>query len=120
MAETPNFGDASLTGVPTPMSRMASLLYFAIPGHRDPGSCEGPSSGALSRDPLHYAALRVQDDLLNWIRLIWVVQSPSQKYSGSLLTQITSISAAIPAHTKGRFAIVTDVGSGCDGRGWRC
>ena len=27
---------------------------------------------------------------------------------------------AIPAHTKGRFAIVTNVGSGCDGRGWRC
>jgi hypothetical protein len=45
------------------------------------------------------------------------VQPPSQKYSGSLLTQITSISFAIPAHTKGRFAIVTDVGSGCDGRG---
>jgi hypothetical protein len=45
------------------------------------------------------------------------VQPPSQKYSGSLLTQITSTSLAIPAHTKGRFAIVTNVRLGCDGRG---
>jgi hypothetical protein len=48
------------------------------------------------------------------------VQSPSQKYSVSLFTQITSTSLAIPAHTKGRFAIVTNVGQGCDGREWRC
>jgi hypothetical protein len=38
------------------------------------------------------------------------VQPPSQKYSRSHFTQITSISIAIPAHTKGRFAIVTNVG----------
>src|ERR1039458_9042145 len=31
------------------------------------------------------------------------VQSSSQKYSGSLLTQITSPSPAIPAHTQGAF-----------------
>jgi hypothetical protein len=61
-----------------------------------------------------------QGNLLKWINLIWAVQCPSQKYSGSLLTQITSISAAIPTHTKGRFAIVTNVGPGCDGREWRC
>jgi hypothetical protein len=48
------------------------------------------------------------------------VQPPSQKYSGSLLTQITCISIAIPAHTEGRFAIVTNVGQGCDGRRQRC
>jgi hypothetical protein len=40
------------------------------------------------------------------------VQPFSQKYSGSLQTQITCISIAIPAHTEGRFAIVTDVGCG--------
>jgi hypothetical protein len=40
------------------------------------------------------------------------VQPSPQKYSRSLLTQITCISLAIPAHTKGRFAIVTDVGLG--------
>ena len=51
--------------------------------------------------------------------LIWVVQSSPQKYSRSHLTQITCISLAIPAHTKGRFAIVTDVRLGCDGRGQR-
>jgi hypothetical protein len=60
-----------------------------------------------------------QIDLLNAINLIWVVQSPLRKYSGSLLTQITSTTLAIPAQYKGRFAIVTDVGSGCDGREWR-
>ena len=47
------------------------------------------------------------------------VQSPLQKYFHSLLTQITCISLPIPAHTKGRFAIVTNVGLGCDGRGLR-
>jgi hypothetical protein len=49
-------------------------------------------------------------------KLIWVVQSPSQKYFDSLFTQITSTSLAIPAHTEGRFAIVTNVRLGCDGR----
>jgi hypothetical protein len=53
------------------------------------------------------------------IKLIWGVQSPAQKYSGSLPGQITAISAAIPTQYKGRFAIVTDVGSGCGGRGRR-
>jgi hypothetical protein len=38
------------------------------------------------------------------------VQSPSQKYSGSLLTQITSTSSAVPSHSKGRLAIVTNAG----------
>ena len=40
------------------------------------------------------------------------VQSFRQKYSGSHLTQITCISLAVPSHTEGRFAIVTDVGQG--------
>jgi|GraSoi2013_115cm_1033766.scaffolds.fasta_scaffold148000_2 hypothetical protein len=38
------------------------------------------------------------------------VQSLSQKYSCFHLTQITSISVAIPSHTEGRLAIVTDAG----------
>ena len=54
------------------------------------------------------------------INLICQVQPRLEKHFDSRLTQITSISRAIPAHTKGRFAIVTDVGQGCDGRGWRC
>ena len=65
-------------------------------------------------------ALRAQGNLLNWINLIWVVQSFPQKYSGSLLTQITSTSFASRPNTEGRFAIVTNVGSGCDGRELRC
>jgi hypothetical protein len=49
--------------------------------------------------------------------VIWPpVQPRLQKYSDSILTQITCISFAIPAHTKGRFAIVTNVGQGCGGR----
>jgi hypothetical protein len=50
--------------------------------------------------------------LLKRIKVIWVVQSFLQKYSGSHLTQITCISLAVPSHTEGRFAIVTDVGRG--------
>jgi hypothetical protein len=42
----------------------------------------------------------------------WPVQPFSQKYSGSLLTQITSTTIAIPHPREGRFAIVTDVGRG--------
>jgi hypothetical protein len=39
-------------------------------------------------------ALRVQRNFLKQFNLIWVVQSPSQKYFDSLLTQIASISFA--------------------------
>jgi hypothetical protein len=56
--------------------------------------------------------LRARRNLLNWVKLMLPVQSPLQKYFRSLLTQITCISLAIPAHTEGRFAIVTDVGQG--------
>jgi hypothetical protein len=44
------------------------------------------------------------------------VQSQLQKYIPSRLPQIKSITRAVPSHTEGRFAIVTDVGTGCDGR----
>jgi hypothetical protein len=44
--------------------------------------------------------------------VIWAVQSCLQKYSASRLPQITSRTLAIPSHTEGRFAIVTDVGGG--------
>jgi hypothetical protein len=40
------------------------------------------------------------------------VQPLLQKYSCSLLTQITFISTAIPSPKEGRIAIVTDVGHG--------
>ncbi len=56
--------------------------------------------------------LRQNAILLKRIKVIWGVQSRLQKYFYSHLTQITCLSSAIPAHTKGRFAIVTDVGQG--------
>jgi hypothetical protein len=45
------------------------------------------------------------------------VESPLQKYSCFHSPQITSTTPAIPSHTEGRIAIVTDVGAGCGGRG---
>jgi len=74
----------------------------------------------FARDPLAIPRNDGRGKFSFAFNLIWVVQSLAQKYSCSLLTQITCISFAIPAHTKGRFAIVTDVGQGCDGRGRRC
>jgi hypothetical protein len=66
--------------------------------------------------PRGNGVLRENAVFLKRIKVIWVVQSPLQKYSRSFLSQITCLSFAIPAHTEGRFAIVTDVGLGCDGR----
>jgi hypothetical protein len=45
------------------------------------------------------------------------VESLLQKYFGFHTPQITSRTFRIPSHTEGRFAIVTDVGAGCGGRG---
>jgi hypothetical protein len=39
--------------------------------------------------------------LLKRINVIWVVQSPQQKYACSLLTQITCISLAVSSHRRG-------------------
>jgi hypothetical protein len=38
------------------------------------------------------------------------VQPRAQKYYASVLAQITFISAAVPSHSEGRFAIVTNAG----------
>src|ERR1700674_350218 len=51
------------------------------------------------------------------INAILPVQSCLKKYFPSRFPQITSIFRAIPSHSEGRFAIVTDVGTGCGGRG---
>jgi hypothetical protein len=45
------------------------------------------------------------------------VESLLQKYFCFHTPQITSRTLRIPSHTEGRFAIVTDVGTGCGGRG---
>ena len=44
------------------------------------------------------------------------VQSRLKKYSGFRTTQIIFTTTAIPPPREGRFAIVTDVEAGCDGR----
>jgi hypothetical protein len=56
--------------------------------------------------------MRANLNLLKQFNLICPVQSYLKKFSASPLTQIKSISSAVPPHTEGRFAIVTDVGCG--------
>ncbi len=63
------------------------------------------------------ADLRAPANLLNWINLIWAVQSSLQKYFCFRTPQITSRTFRIPSHTEGRIMIVTNVGAGCGGRG---
>jgi hypothetical protein len=60
--------------------------------------------------------MRVEKKFSCRIKLICPVQSSPQKDSRFHLTQITSISNAIPSRFEGRIAIVTDVGTGCSGR----
>jgi hypothetical protein len=38
------------------------------------------------------------------------VKPLAQKYSASVFAQITFLSAAVPSHSEGRFAIVTNAG----------
>src|SRR5437868_5909379 len=50
-------------------------------------------------DDYKMCRLRVRAELLNRIKLICLVHSPLQKYSGFRLTQIKSISFAVLPHT---------------------
>src|SRR5260370_31955729 len=54
--------------------------------------------------------LRVEGDLLCFIKLIWVVQSLLQKYFASPVGQIISTNSRHPTPQEGRIAIVTDAG----------
>jgi hypothetical protein len=51
-------------------------------------------------------------NFLNTFKVIWLVQFSLRKYSASPPPQIKSISFAIPSHSEGRFANVTDAGRG--------
>jgi hypothetical protein len=53
--------------------------------------------------------LRLKTDFLNRIKLIWAVQSPSQKYFCFSEAQ-SSLCDCHPVPSEGRFAIVTDAG----------
>src|SRR5260370_37493715 len=54
--------------------------------------------------------LRVQGDLLCFLKLIWVVQSLLQKYFASPVGQIISTNSRHPTPQEGRIAIVTNAG----------
>jgi hypothetical protein len=54
--------------------------------------------------------LRANFDLRSDSKLIWVVQSLSQKYSAFAVGQITAISSRHPIPEEGRIAIVTNAG----------
>ena len=59
---------------------------------------------------------RASANLINQISVMLAVQSRLKKYSATRLKQISNTSApSCPA--RGALAIVTDVGTGCDGRG---
>jgi hypothetical protein len=64
-----------------------------------------------------YDALRQNANLSKRINVIWVVQSCLKKYSAMLVGQIISTTSRHPVPNEGRIAIVTDVGTGCGGRG---
>jgi hypothetical protein len=62
------------------------------------------------------ASLRVPADLLSRINLMLAVQSCSQKYFRSRLTQIKSISRTVPTH-RGAYRDRHGRGAECGGRG---
>jgi hypothetical protein len=52
--------------------------------------------------------LREKSNLLNGFNLIWVVQLSTQRYTSSLLPQISGYCGAVPPRQEGRIAIVTN------------
>src|SRR6516165_8614466 len=56
--------------------------------------------------------VRLNLNFMNRFNVIWVVQSSRQKYFASRLPQISGYLPFIPHPQEGRFAVVTDVGSG--------
>ena len=61
--------------------------------------------------------LRATANLSSRIKVIWVVQSPSQKYFPFSSDPNHFYIPRHPGPLEGRFAIVTNVGQGCGGRG---
>jgi hypothetical protein len=60
--------------------------------------------------------LRENGDLTSYFKMIWAVQSPAQKYSAFLTTQISGYFPAVPSRQEGRIARRHERGTGCDGR----
>jgi hypothetical protein len=69
-------------------------------------------SGARPKNRLH-----VNRDLLKPFNVIWAVQSPAAKIFCFSSSGKRWLAARHPVPLEGRFAIVTDVGTGCGGHG---
>jgi hypothetical protein len=92
------------------MLRTARWMSGAVRSHQGfPGRLICPD-GLFNRPTRTGRALREKSNLLRQISLFLPVQSRLQKNFCFPETQITSISLAIPSHSEGRFAVVTDVG----------
>jgi len=61
-------------------------------------------------------SLRVNGNLLNNFRLIWVIQPAAKKYSAFHPTQISGYFRAVPSRQEGRIARRHERGTGCGGR----
>src|SRR3981189_3513603 len=61
--------------------------------------------------------LRQNSDLSKRFNVICPVQTSCEKYSASPVGQIRTISLAVSSPRRGALAIVTNVGTGCGGRG---
>jgi hypothetical protein len=61
-------------------------------------------------------SLRANGVLVNNFRPIWVIQSPTQKYSAFHPTQISGFFGAVPSRQEGRIARRHERGTGCGGR----
>jgi hypothetical protein len=92
-------------------------------GHRAwrPGAAEQREARCTASGTREEIAFGAASDLPVGRFLDRAVQPSLQKYFASVVGRNIFMSLAIPSHTEGRFAIVTDVGAGCGGRGsvWR-
>jgi len=116
--------DASFGGAPNPVIARSEATKQSILSFRDTMDCVaepviGRASLARNDDFLHSpelypvsTALRPTANLSNWINAIWVVQSPSQKYSLFTRDPNHLHIPRRPGPREGRFAIVTNVGHG--------
>jgi hypothetical protein len=57
-------------------------------------------------------SVRGKSNFVSDINPIWGVQTDSEKFPAFAVGQISASTPAIPSHTEGRIAIVTDVGYG--------
>jgi hypothetical protein len=67
----------------------------------------------------HETRVRQKSNFVRHFKLIWVVQSPLQKYSYFGKSEIMVLLASSCLDNEGRFAIVTNVGCGMRWTLWR-